>query len=83
MAVTLDRIPAEMEGGGHVDLGDEQIVTGLKNTEVTEIASWMRVVPVLRAPVRVDLAQSTTAGPRVVAVPGHRVAPGFTPYDRI
>lgn len=83
MAVTLDRIPAQMQGSGHVDLGNEQVVARLEHAEVAEITSRMRVVPVLGAPIGVDLHQATTAGPWIVTVPGHRVAPRFTPGDGV
>ena len=79
MAVTLDRIPAQVQGGGHVDLGNEQVVARLKHTEVAEVPGRMRVVLALAAPVRIDLHEATAPGARIVPVPSQWITPRFTP----
>jgi len=80
MAVTLDRIPAQVQGGGHVDLGNEQVVARLEHTKVAEVPSRMRVVSALAAPrLAVDLHKATAPGARIVSVPGQWVTPRFTP----
>ena len=83
MPVTLDRIPAQVQGAGHRHLGDKQVVARLEHTKVAEVPGRMRVVAALAAPVRIDLHEATAPGARIVPVPSQWITPRFTPGDLI